>query len=80
MKKLWFILLLAGCTGGAPEAGCNLAQFDAFIGQDPTALTAQQSGQFVVIRSSEAWTGTRTGRQTIVFLDADGRIQSFGCG
>ncbi len=45
------------------------------------ATLAQRSGpEFVIIENGEAWMGSDGGGKTIVFLDADRNILSFGCG
>ncbi len=80
MKRLIILMTLAAC-GDAPIGGsCNLSQFDDLVGQN-VAVLAQRSGpNFVIIENGEAWTGTNGSGETIVFLDADRNILSFGCG
>ncbi len=79
MKKLAYLMLLGACADAGGGGACDLSRFDNLVGQDASVL-AQQSGDFVVIESGEVWTGGTNGRQTIVFLDGDGNILSFGCG
>ncbi len=80
MKRLSILMALAAC-GDAPSGGsCNLSQFDDLVGQN-VAMLAQRSGpEFVIIENGEAWMGSDGGGKTIVFLDANRNILSFGCG
>ncbi|MEJ6403050.1 hypothetical protein [Yoonia sp. 2307UL14-13] len=79
MKRLAYLMILAACGETTVGGSCDLSRYDALVGQDASVLS-RQSGDFVVIESGEVWTGGTTGRQTIVFLDGDGNILSFGCG
>lgn len=80
MKRLIFLMVLAGCGEATLDGACNLSRFDDLVGQNPSVLAQRSDTDFVVIKNGEVWTGTPTGRQTIVFLDAGGNIMSFGCG
>ena len=80
MKRLSFILLLAACGDATVGGGCNLSAFNNLVGQNVSALNQRSDADFVIIESGEVWTGQATGRQTIVFLDGDRNILSFGCG
>ncbi len=80
MKRLSVLMALAAC-GDAPAGGsCNLSQFDNLVGQNVAVLAQRTGPEFVIIENGEAWTGASGGGQTIVFLDADRNILSFGCG
>ncbi len=80
MKKLAFILLLAACGDATVGGSCNLSGFDDLVGQNASVLAQRTDADFVIIENGEVWTGQPTGRQTIVFLDANRNILSFGCG
>ncbi len=80
MKKLTFILLLAACGDATVGGSCNLSGFDDLVGQNASVLAQRTDADFVIIENGEVWTGQPTGRQTIVFLDANRNILSFGCG
>ena len=80
MKKLTFLMLLAAC-GDAPAGGaCNMSGYRDLVGQNVSVLAQRTDADFVIIESGDVWTGQPTGRQTIVFLDRDRKILSFGCG
>ncbi|PUB15467.1 hypothetical protein [Yoonia sediminilitoris] len=78
MKKLAVFLLLGACGNAGLTPGCDVSRYDGLVGQNLSALD-QSTGDFVIIRSGEVWTGG-TGGETIVFLDRDRNILSFGCG
>ena len=80
MKRLLILMTLAACGDASIGGSCNLSQFDDLVGQN-VAVLAQRSGpDFVIIENGEAWTGANGSGETIVFLDADRNILSFGCG
>ena len=80
MKKLTFILLLAACGDATGGTGCNLSAYNNLVGQNVSVLAERMDADFVIVESGDVWTGQPTGRQTIVFLDGDRNILSFGCG
>lgn len=78
MKKLAFFLALCACGDAGLAPGCDLSRFDGLLGQNVSALD-QYADNFVIIESGKVWSGG-TGGETIVFLDGDRNILSFGCG
>ena len=80
MKKLVFILMLAACGETPAGNSCNVSNYDGLVGQNVQVLSQRSDANFTIIEYGDAWTGDSDAGQTIVFLDADDNILSFGCG
>jgi len=80
MKKLIFILMLAACGETTAGSSCNLSGYDDLVGQNVQVLSQRNDANFTIVEYGDAWTGDSGAEQTIVFLDADDNILSFGCG
>lgn len=80
MRKLTILCLLAACAETPTGGSCDLSRYDALVGQNVQVLSQRNDADFVIIENGEVWTGGSGGAQTIVFLDANKNILSFGCG
>lgn len=84
MKKLLCICFLMGCAQESPfiipeGAGCANAQLDHLVGESVWRLSEHPHQNFTIVANGDDWSPSGETSETVVFLDANERIHSFGC-